>query len=116
MSIRSEAVKRRRKKVKAMAVAYKGGACMNCGYSNYIGSLEFHHTDPSQKDFSLSTKGHCRSWNSVMIELDKTVLLCSNCHKEIHANLIDLDLILLKSPSSEEGLKLVEKLLSEFYS
>lgn len=95
-----------------MAVAYKGGACLNCGYCKYLGSLEFHHVDPSMKDFSLSTKGHCRSWESVKLELDKTILLCSNCHKEIHAGLLNLEDLIAKSPSQEEGVKLVDLLLA----
>ncbi|MBP9854147.1 MAG: hypothetical protein KBD53_04690 [Candidatus Omnitrophica bacterium] len=47
--------------------------------------MEFHHKDPSQKDFNISCKGYTRSWNKVRQELDKCVLVCANCHREIHA-------------------------------
>lgn len=83
-----KAVQRRRKKIKEMAVEYKGGKCIYCKYNKYIGALEFHHLDPNEKDFSLSDKGYCRSWEIVKKELDKCVLVCSNCHKEIHAGII----------------------------
>lgn len=81
------AVTNRRRKIKQMAVDYKGGKCIRCGYNKYIGALEFHHVDPTQKDFSLGAKGHCNSWEKVKKELDKCILVCSNCHSEIHEEL-----------------------------
>jgi predicted HNH restriction endonuclease len=81
------AVKARRRKVRAMAVAYKGGQCELCGYDRSIDVFEFHHRDGSQKDFGISEKGYARSWARVRSELDKCQLLCSNCHRETHAKL-----------------------------
>lgn len=83
-----QAVQKRRRKVKELAVEYKGGKCEKCGYNKYVGAMEFHHLDPSKKDFTLSDKGHCRSWESVKKELNKCILVCANCHREIHAGLI----------------------------
>ena len=82
-----KAVYARRKKVRAMAVEYKGGKCENCGYNRCLDALEFHHKDPTQKDFSISSKGHTRSWIRVKEELDKCMILCANCHRELHAKL-----------------------------
>ena len=79
------AVHKRRKKIRQMAVEYKGGRCEKCGYNSCIDALEFHHKDSSGKDFSISAKGYTRSWTKVEEELDKCVLLCANCHREIHA-------------------------------
>ena len=70
-----------------MAVDYKGSHCELCGYSRCIEALEFHHTDSSGKDFSISEKGYTRSWGKVQEELDKCMLLCANCHRELHAKL-----------------------------
>ena len=81
---RVDAVMRRRRKVKAMAVEHKGGQCERCGYNKFLGALEFHHKDPSKKDFGISSEGITRSWAKVKTELDKCVMLCSNCHKEVH--------------------------------
>ncbi|QEG09033.1 HNH endonuclease [Aeromonas phage 4_4572] len=67
-----------------MAVDYKGGKCEKCGYDKFIGALEFHHLNPEQKDFSLGDKGYTRSWDKIKDELDKCIMVCSNCHKEIH--------------------------------
>ena len=88
---RVEAVQRRRDKIKEMSVQYKGNKCCMCGYDKYIGALEFHHLDSSQKDFGISAKGYTRSFEKVKEELDKCILVCSNCHKEIHAGLINLN-------------------------
>ena len=82
-----KAVYARRKKVRCMAVAYKGGRCEQCGYNRCVDALEFHHRDPAQKDFSISAKGYTRSWSKVKVELDKCSVLCANCHRELHAKL-----------------------------
>lgn len=79
------AVARRRRKVKTLAIEYKGGQCTRCGYDRCEAALEFHHRDRTQKDFGLSADGLTRSWERTKKELDKCVLLCSNCHKEEHA-------------------------------
>ena len=82
-----EAVKRRRKKVKILAIEYKGGRCEHCGYSKSIRALEFHHSDGESKDFNISSSVHNKSWSLIAKELDKCVLLCSNCHREEHERL-----------------------------
>lgn len=80
-----ERVKLRRRRVKLKAIQYKGGKCEICGYDKYVGALDFHHKDPNEKDFTLADKGHSQSWERVKKEIDKCMLLCSNCHREIHA-------------------------------
>lgn len=81
------AVHARRKKVRQMAVEYKGGKCEVCGYNRCIEALEFHHNDLSKKKFGISAKGYTRSWKEVMRELDKCIMICANCHRELHARL-----------------------------
>jgi hypothetical protein len=80
-----EAVTRRRRKLKELAIAYKGGACVNCGYKKCNSALEFHHLDAFNKDFSIGVQGYTRSWESIKTELDKCILVCANCHREIHS-------------------------------
>lgn len=81
------AVPRHRRRLKQKAVEYKGGKCLHCGYKKCIEALEFHHRDPSEKDFQFSD-GKNRSWERVKIELDKCDMVCSNCHKEIHCTVV----------------------------
>lgn len=71
-----------RRKMKIRSVLYKGGACSDCGYKKSYAALDFHHTDPSKKDFQLGRT--ILSWERTRRELDKCVLLCSNCHREEH--------------------------------
>ncbi|AKM82365.1 TPA: HNH endonuclease [Candidatus Berkelbacteria bacterium] len=85
-----QAVAKRRRKIKAMAIEYKGGKCSICGYNKYAGALDFHHIDESTKKFDLSTKGLTRSWERTKTEIDKCILVCANCHREIHAGLVQL--------------------------
>jgi 5-methylcytosine-specific restriction endonuclease McrA len=82
---RSDAVQKRRRMLKLKAIEYKGGQCELCGYNRCTQALEFHHTDPSEKEFGLGYRGLTRSWGKIKEELDKCQLLCSNCHREVHA-------------------------------
>lgn len=77
----------RRRRLKELAVEYKGGKCELCGYNRCIKALEFHHTDPSEKDFAISQDGHTKSWEKIRTELDKCIIVCANCHREIHDTL-----------------------------
>ena len=72
------------KNLKIQMVVYKGGCCQKCGYDKYIGALEFHHIDPLKKDFNPSNLKRYKFDEKVKNELDKCVLLCSNCHRETH--------------------------------
>lgn len=85
-----EATQKRRDNVKEMAIEYKGGKCSICGYNKCIGALEFHHLDPNKKDFGISSKGYTRSWDTVKAELDKCILVCANCHREIHSGIVKI--------------------------
>lgn len=67
----------------------RGGKCEVCGYDKCQQALEFHHTDPSGKEFPL-TDGRSRSWERMKKEVDKCILLCANCHREYHYGILDL--------------------------
>lgn len=73
---------KRRKALREKAILYKGGKCELCGYNNCIEALDFHHNDKKSKKFGLSARGVTRFW--------KIVLLCSNCHREVHAGVTQL--------------------------
>lgn len=75
--------------IKKKAVEYKGGKCVVCDYNKCLRSLDFHHLDPTQKEFSIS-KNKNRKFEDLKIELDKCILVCSNCHGEIHDNIIKM--------------------------
>ena len=79
------AVVKRRRAIRLKAIEHKGGKCQVCSYDKCLGALEFHHKDSNHKDFGISAKGYARSWEKVKSELDKCILVCANCHREIHA-------------------------------
>ncbi len=74
-------------RAKLERVNYKGGKCSICSYSKCLSALEFHHMDPSKKDFQLGRRGMSRNHvlsDSIKAELDKCILVCANCHRELH--------------------------------
>jgi len=81
----------RQRKYKEMAIEYKGGACISCGFAKYAGSLDFHHVDPKQKDAGVSKLTRSPMTDKIQHELDKCVLLCANCHRMVHGNIIILN-------------------------
>ena len=83
-----KAVIKCRKKIRSMFVEYKGGKCVICGYNKCIKTLEFYHL--KSKDFGISANGYTRSWKKVKKELDKCILLCANCHREVHGGITQL--------------------------
>lgn len=74
---------KRRKKEEL--VLYKGGKCEKCGYNKCIEALEFHHLNPLEKDFTIS--GSNLKIETLKKEVDKCILVCANCHREIHSNI-----------------------------
>jgi hypothetical protein len=71
-----------RKDKKLKLIEYKGGGCEICKYNKSIRALSFHHRNPKMKDFNISAKSY--SFERLKQEVDKCVLVCSNCHSEIH--------------------------------
>lgn len=84
-----EAVVDWRKRTKQKLIEYKGGKCEICGYNKCVNALEFHHKNPLEKDFQIS--GSSKSFENLKSEVDKCLLVCANCHREIHAGLIDIN-------------------------
>jgi len=81
---RQEAVSIRRRKTKEILVDFLGGKCEFCGYNKSIKALEFHHKNPSEKEFNISKKGCTISIKKLKKEAKKCLLLCANCHREQH--------------------------------
>jgi 5-methylcytosine-specific restriction endonuclease McrA len=82
--------KQRSHQLKKEIIKEMGGKCQYCGYDKFAGALEFHHIDATTKDFTISNLLRCNS-EKIREEVKKCALLCSNCHKELHAGIINLN-------------------------
>jgi len=80
--MRKQRIERTRKN-KQKAIDYKGGKCARCGYNKCTAAMDFHHIDLSKKERQVSDiLGG--AWAKSKKELDKCILLCANCHRELH--------------------------------
>lgn len=89
---RLERVSRRRRNVKRILVEEAGGRCRICGYDRCHRVLQFHHLDPSTKDFHIGEAGATRSLARSRTEARKCILLCANCHGEVEAGITPVPL------------------------
>lgn len=81
-------IKKWRNNNKRRMIMSFGGKCGICGYDKCQEALEFHHLNPNEKDFTI--QGKCRSWKKSVIELRKCIMVCANCHREIHFGIISI--------------------------
>ena len=110
MSKSSEAVKTWRKSTKERMVKSMGGECVCCGYNKCNDSLSFHHLDPSKKNFTFAKiRANIRSWGKLVDELKKCVLVCKNCHGEIHSGITQVPKNAKRFNSQYENYKLMDK-------
>jgi len=85
----------RRQKKNGDWLLSKKTPCIICGESEPM-CIDFHHIDPSEKDFTIGQKRNIDK-NILQKEIDKCVCLCANCHRKIHAGLINLNDYICKS-------------------
>lgn len=85
MSAQATSDFRRRRKENLITVC--GKKCALCGYDRLPSALEFHHIDPSQKSYTIACGGTCHDLEKDLAEIKKCLLVCANCHREIHGNL-----------------------------
>lgn len=73
----------KRKARKKWLIENYGRCCVRCGYSRCYEALHFHHVYPEYKLFTIAS-GMGRPWEELLDEVEKCVILCSNCHSERH--------------------------------
>lgn len=67
----------------------KINGCAKCGYNKCYDALEFHHVNPEDKKFNIN-----QTWvnnKNIVEELNKCILLCCRCHREIERKEKDYD-------------------------
>jgi len=91
MSKGSDAVKRWRHNTKKRMIDSMGGKCQICGYDKCQTAMKFHHLNPEEKELKLgSARGNPSAWKMIAEELKKCILLCGNCHDEVHEGIIKI--------------------------
>ncbi len=77
---------RRRIDLKKKAIEYKERKCEDCGIeSEHYAIYDFHHSDPNTKEDNINNIMNKKpKWATIKKELDKCILLCSNCHRIRH--------------------------------
>ena len=73
-----------RKYLKDILNTLKINGCAICGYDKCSDALDFHHTNPDNKIFQISVRSLEKPIEEIVNELNKCILLCANCHREIH--------------------------------
>jgi DNA-directed RNA polymerase subunit RPC12/RpoP len=69
-----------------LLITERGGACEKCGYNKSFAALQWHHSDPTKKDFGISSNRGA-PMEQLREETAKCLLVCANCHAEIHAGI-----------------------------
>jgi len=82
--IRDKISRERKEKSKWFSEYKLNNSCQFCGYNRCVAALEFHHLDPNKKDMIGSMGAY--SLKRIKREMKDCILLCANCHKELHAN------------------------------
>ena len=64
--------------------------CLICSESEYS-CLDLHHLNPADKEYAIAVSVRQMSFEKLMKELSKCVVLCANCHRKVHAGIIQLE-------------------------
>jgi hypothetical protein len=77
-------------KRKEMVRIAKDKPCQICKIKYDSVVMDLHHTDPNVKDSGVAKLMKSASYSKLQEEIDKCVVLCANCHRLLHADLVDL--------------------------
>lgn len=77
--------KRNKKKSRVWYNEFKSNLKCNRCPENHPACLEFHHVDPTKKEFTISILiGTTYSIKKIIKEIEKCEILCANCHRKHH--------------------------------
>ena len=89
MTSNSQNVVNHIRKRKSDLISVLGVKSCICGFNSWQEALEFHHVNPDEKEFSISSKT-TKNLDAQLREIKKCILVCSNCHKGIHGGYISI--------------------------
>ena len=100
-----------RKRIKIALVEAFSHQCCACGLKDDAVLYDFHHLNPEEKEFGIGNTTTTRSRQSYADEAKKCIMLCSNCHRRIENNLINVNGIDIISFDEEKYYQTLEELL-----
>ena len=81
-----EATTKHAKRGKEKWDLFKGSLhCARCN-ENHIACMDFHHINPSEKEYEVSALISSKMFTKAYKEIKKCIVLCSNCHRKLHYN------------------------------
>lgn len=99
-----------RKRRKENLIKVCGSSCNLCGYNKCNSALEFHHINPEEKSYGISSNGNCHNLEQDLNEISKCILVCANCHREIHDGLYSKNELIKRQIFKQD---VVDKLLQD---
>ena len=74
---------------KAHIADIKAAGCIVCGETTLC-VLDFHHTSDDKLDNVSTLVSNKKGLSSVLAEVAKCVVLCANCHRKVHAGVVEI--------------------------
>ena len=96
----------RRKSRKQWLINLIGGKCQICGYDKCSRNLAFHHLN--DKLFALTECNLQRDFQYVINEVIKCILVCHNCHGEIHDDMVSSETIYIANIDVTDKIKAIK--------
>lgn len=82
--LRDKAKKALIERNKALVAGVRSKGCSICGYNKCQEALDFHHLDSSIKDIGIKDAVRQKGTEKLKEEIAKCIVVCANCHREIH--------------------------------
>lgn len=95
-------IKKRKEEISRWFRDYKKAlSCTSCGEAD-SSCIDFHHINPKEKDTPLWRVTQLRSWSKerIITEVAKCLVLCSNCHRKLHAGRLQAASLIGKATDS----------------
>ena len=69
--------------LKKKVVELYGNKCAHCEKQYPLPAYDFHHVDPTKREYGWFQMARL-PWSKALLELEKCILLCANCHRVHH--------------------------------
>lgn len=86
---RKQKILERQRRIRDQVQDYKlSVGCAVCGYNKCARALQFHHTADDKENCVARMTGSGNSFEKILVEIEKCICVCANCHAEIHDTIL----------------------------